>query len=254
MRLYRQDLGRDEEAAITASSDGEPTVLDALLHDHPIGEERGRTMLGALLFSGDDVHKPLSALSGGERARLALGRLALEPTNLVLLDEPTNHLDIPAQEVLEDAVRDYPGGVVLVSHDRALIDAVATRVWAIEAGTVREGLGNYSDLERARGRTVPGAPVPAAPPRHAASAASPSKPAVAAESRRERARGRRHDAAVRQLEQEIASVEAELAAVRQRLLDPASFADPQAGAELGRQHDRLEGALADLIERWAESA
>ena len=259
MRLYRQDLGRDEEAAIIASKGGEATVLDALLHDHPIGEERGRTLLGALLFSGDDTAKPLSALSGGERARLALGRLSLEPTNLVLLDEPTNHLDIPAQEVLEDAIRQYPGGVVLVSHDRALIDAVATRVWSIEDGQVREVLGNYSDLERTRARA-------AAPPTHAAVARGAAQPrakampqrapknATAVEGRRERARERQQDAAVRRLEQEIARVEAELAETRQRLLDPASFADPVAGAELGRQHDRLEGALAELYDRWADTA
>ncbi|HXA29537.1 MAG TPA: ABC-F family ATP-binding cassette domain-containing protein [Candidatus Angelobacter sp.] len=259
MRLYRQDLGRDEEAAIAASTQSEPTVLDALLFDHPIGEERARTLLGALLFSGDDVAKPLPALSGGERARLALGRLALEPTNLVLLDEPTNHLDIPAQEVLEDAIRDYPGGVVLVSHDRALIDAVATRVWAIEDGRVREVLGNYSDLERARARDARGgaaAPAAAPPPaQRSATPAPPRKPAAAAaDGRRVRARGRQQDASVRRLEQEIARAEAELAAARQRLLDPASFADPDTGAALGREHDRLEGALAELYERWATAA
>jgi ATP-binding cassette subfamily F protein 3 len=255
MRLYRQDLGRDEEAAIAASTQSEPTVLDALLFDHPIGEERARTLLGALLFSGDEVAKPLSALSGGERARLALGRLALEPTNLVLLDEPTNHLDIPAQEVLEDAIREYAGGVVLVSHDRALIDAVATRVWSIENGQVREVLGNYSDLERARGRDLRAATGAQRPPVRKDRAASSVQPAAtAADGRRDRARGRKHEAAVRRLEQEIARVEEELAETRQRLLDPASFADPAAGAELGRQHDRLQGALAGLYEQWAETA
>ncbi|HZS15183.1 MAG TPA: ABC-F family ATP-binding cassette domain-containing protein [Candidatus Dormibacteraeota bacterium] len=258
MRLYRQDLGRDEDERIAAATAGEPTVLDALLFDHPIGEERARTLLGALLFSGDDVAKPLSALSGGERARLALGRLALEPTNLLLLDEPTNHLDIPAQEVLEDAVRQYQGGVILVSHDRALIDAVATRVWSIEGGRVREVLGNYSDLQRAHQRDAAGESAPQvqakAGPQRRAATPSATKGVVAAEGRRERARGRRHGAEVRQLEQEIAAVEAELKDVRERLRDPRSFADPRSGAELGRAHDRLEGALAELYERWAGSA
>jgi ATP-binding cassette subfamily F protein 3 len=251
MRLYRQDLGRDEEAAIAASTESEPTVLDALLFDHPIGEERARTLLGALLFSGDEVTKPLSALSGGERARLALGRLALEPTNLVLLDEPTNHLDIPAQEVLEDAVRQYPGGVILVSHDRALIDAVATRVWSIEDGHVREVLGNYSDLERARGRDARTAAA-AAVASPAKAAPSPSKPVAATAARRERATDRQRVAAVRSLEQEIARVEADLAKTRAQLLDPQTFADPATGAEAGREHDRLSGALAELYDRWAE--
>lgn len=256
-RLYRQDLGRDEEAAIVASNGEVATVLDALLHDHPIGEERARTMLGALLFSGDEVTKPLAALSGGERARLALGRLALEPTNLVFLDEPTNHLDIPAQEVLEDAIRQYPGAVVLVSHDRALIDAIATRVWSIEDGQVREVLGNYSDLERTRksapasGSARPSSDDAQPTPAKRAEPKPTPKPAAAVAGRRERAKGRRHSADVRRLEQEIATVEAELAATRGRLLDPASFSDPVAGAELGREHDRLEGALAELYERWA---
>jgi ATP-binding cassette, subfamily F, member 3 len=258
LRLYRQDLGRDEEAAIAAAAQGEPTVLDALLFDHPIGEERARTLLGALLFSGDEVTKPLSALSGGERARLALGRLALEPTNLVLLDEPTNHLDIPAQEVLEDAIAQYPGGVILVSHDRALIDAVATRVWAIEDGRVREVLGNYADLERARGRAVAGSgggtATAATPQRSPKAMPAPTRVVAAAAGRRDRARGRQHEAEVRRLEQEIARVEAELGQARQRLLDPASFADPQKGAELGREHDRLESALSELYERWEAAA
>jgi ATP-binding cassette subfamily F protein 3 len=231
----------------------EPTVLDALLFDHPIGEERARTLLGSLLFSGDEVTKPLSALSGGERARLALGRLALEPTNLTLLDEPTNHLDIPAQEVLEDAVRQYPGGIILVSHDRALIDAVATRVWTIEDGRIVESLGNYTDMQRRRQR--PGsAPAAAPPPAAAKPATAPTKGEAARGERVQRARGRQHDASVRRLEQEIARVEAELAGTRKRLLDPASFADPAAGAELGREHDRLEGALAELYDRWAGNA
>jgi ATP-binding cassette subfamily F protein 3 len=266
MRLYRQDLAREEDELIAAAAQSPPTVLDALLFDHPIGEERARTLLGALLFSGDEVTKLLSALSGGERARLALGRLALEETNLILLDEPTNHLDIPAQEVLEDALAQYPGAVILVSHDRALIDAVANRVWSIEDGTVREVLGNYSDLQRkhaagARGATAAAAPPPQPqaqskrqPQTAARAQATPSAVAVAAEGRRERARGRQQDAAVRRLEQEIAATEAELAEVRRLLLDPVSFNDPSAGADLGRRHDRLEGALAELYERWSSGA
>jgi ATP-binding cassette subfamily F protein 3 len=106
----------------------------------------------SLLFSGDDTLKLVGDLSGGERARLMMGKLAIEETNLLLLDEPTNHLDIPAQEVLEAALVKYPGAMVLVTHDRALIDAVATRTWAIEDGGIREVLGGYTDLLKARDR------------------------------------------------------------------------------------------------------
>ena len=249
MRLHRQEEAQPDE------EDTGRTVLDELLADHPIGEERGRTVLGSLLFSGDEVFSPVATLSGGERARLALGRLALEPTNLLLLDEPTNHLDIPAQEVLEDALQGYPGAVVLVSHDRALIDAIATRVWSVEPqpdgpATVREVLGGYSDLLRARRAAA--APAPSPQP------AAPRRPAPprmdGGEERRERARGRARAAEVRRLEGDIAAVEAELAEVRRRLADPATFADPAVGAEAGREHDRVVGALEELYERWSEMA
>ena len=153
-RLYRQDLGRSVEHgdADVPAGDDSRTVLADLLATHPVGEERARTLLGSLLFSGDDTLKLVGDLSGGERARLMMGKLALEETNLLLLDEPTNHLDIPAQEVLETALIKYPGAMVLVTHDRALIDAVATRTWAIEDGGIREVLGGYTALQRARDR------------------------------------------------------------------------------------------------------
>ncbi len=153
-RLYRQDLGRsvDHGDADVPAGDDSRTVLADLVATHPVGEERARTLLGSLLFTGDDTLKLVGDLSGGERARLMMGKLALEETNLLLLDEPTNHLDIPAQEVLEAALVKYPGAMVLVTHDRALIDAVATRTWAIEDGGIREVLGGYSELQRARDR------------------------------------------------------------------------------------------------------
>ena len=271
MRLHRQEEAQPDE------EDTGRTVLDELLADHPIGEERGRTVLGSLLFSGDEVFSPVATLSGGERARLALGRLALEPTNLLLLDEPTNHLDIPAQEVLEDALQGFEGAVVLVSHDRALIDALATRVWSVEPqpdgpAAVREVLGGYSDLLRARRAAAAQPPAPrsagAAPRRVAAPRMDGSEggsgrgeaPRHRARQRpeenlrRERARDRARSAEVRRLEGDIAGVEAELAEVRRRLADPATFADPAVGAEAGREHDRLVGALDELYERWSEMA
>ncbi len=247
-RLYRQDLGRegDAEPASAYSTDDSRTVMEDLLADHPVGAERARTMLGALLFSGDDVHKLVGELSGGERARLLLGKVALEETNLLLLDEPTNHLDIPAQEVLELALVGYGGAVVLVTHDRALIDAVATRTWAIEDGGIREVLGGYTDLLRARERER------RERERDAQRAATPrgSRPTQAGGGNARRRASRE----VRRIEEEIASIEAELKVARNRLLDPETFADVETGAEAGREHDRLSGALAELYERWESLA
>jgi ATP-binding cassette subfamily F protein 3 len=255
-RLYRQDLGISDDAA--ARLEDVRTVSEALIAEHQTSAERARTILGALLFTGDDAHKRVGDLSGGERARLLLGKLALHETNLLLLDEPTNHLDIPAQEVLEAALRRYPGAVVLVTHDRALIDAVATRTWAIEDASahaeartedspaphvVREVLGGYTDLLRVRERERRERERAAATPTRAAVPGSP-RGAVP----RERTR------TTTALEKEIAEVEAQLQAVKAQLLDPATFADPARGAEVGREHDRLTGALAELYDRWTSAA
>ena len=249
-RLYRQDLGRDSgDTTVSAySTDDERTVIDDLLADHPVGPERARTVLGSLLFSGDDVHKQVGDLSGGERARLLLGKVALEETNLLLLDEPTNHLDIPAQEVLEAALVGYAGAVVLVTHDRALIDAVATRTWAIEEGGIREVLGGYSDLLRVREREKRDREREAqrADDERSRTTRSPGRPSAAGTGSPSRE--------LRRLEEEIAATEAELEAARTRLRDPATFADLEVGAEAGRTHDRLTGALAELYERWEELA
>jgi ATP-binding cassette, subfamily F, member 3 len=246
-RLYRQDLGRDGDDAVASaySTDDERTVMADLLADHPVGAERARTVLGALLFAGDDVHKLVGELSGGERARLLLGKVALEETNLLLLDEPTNHLDIPAQEVLEKSLLGYGGAIVLVTHDRALIDAVATRTWSIEDGGIREVLGGYTDLLRVREREKRDREREV---QNAATAvrAARQQPAPAA--------GPSGGRAIRRLEEEIAATEAELELARSRLLDPETFADAQTGAEAGRAHDRLSGALAELYERWEELA
>ena len=243
-RLYRQDLGHDADESMgrAGAIDDELTVIEDLLAGHQVSAERGRSMLGALLFSGDDVNKLVADLSGGERARLLLGKVALEETNLLLLDEPTNHLDIPAQEVLEQALIAYSGAVVLVTHDRALIDAVATRTWAVEDGGLREVLGGYTDLLRVRDRERREREREAQRASTAArdARAAGAAPAVIPPGSRQ----------LRRLEEEIADIEAALKVARSRLLDPDTFATVEGGAEAGREHDRLSGALAELYERW----
>lgn len=238
-RLYEQDLDRDN------AERNARTVLEELIHDHPVSEERARSLLGSLLFTRDEVNKTVGTLSGGERARLLLGKLSLQETNLLLLDEPTNHLDIAMQEVLEQALRNYPGAVVLVTHDRALIDAVATRTWAIEGSEVREVLGGYSELLRVRQRER-------AEAIRAAARAADVRTVTTITMRPEKASAR--PAVVRRLEAEIATVEGELVLVRQQLLDTATFSEPRRAAAVGVEHDRLQGALAELYERWAAIA
>ncbi len=131
--------------------DPKNSVLDELLHHKwiPVGE--ARSYLAQYLFRGEDVFKPISALSGGERGRLALAILALDGSNFLLLDEPTNHLDLPAQEVLQELLQGFPGTILLVSHDRFLVDRLATQIWKINEGQLNVFAGTYRQyvLQRA---------------------------------------------------------------------------------------------------------
>ncbi|MBN1642664.1 MAG: ABC-F family ATP-binding cassette domain-containing protein [Anaerolineae bacterium] len=126
------------------------TVLETLMAERTMDAGSARALLARYLFHGDDVFKPVEALSGGERSRLALALLSLQQANLLLLDEPTNHLDIPAQEVLEEALRSFGGTVVMVSHDRYLVDALATQVWELREGRLHVYKGGYASYLVAR--------------------------------------------------------------------------------------------------------
>jgi ATP-binding cassette subfamily F protein 3 len=120
------------------------SAYDELYADAPYDMvPRLRDILGAFLFSGDDIHKPVSVLSGGERNRLALAKMLLRPSNLLLMDEPTNHLDLNSKEVLLDALKGFDGTVVFVSHDRYFVNALATRVVEVEGGCVENYFGDY---------------------------------------------------------------------------------------------------------------
>ncbi|MGZ9235388.1 MAG: ribosomal protection-like ABC-F family protein, partial [Anaerolineales bacterium] len=128
----------------------ENTVLDEILAQSPgMLPYQGRDYLGKYLFSGDDAFKKVSMLSGGERGRLALAKLALQDTNLLLLDEPTNHLDIPSQEILQSVLDAYPGTILLVTHDRYLVDALATQIWEINPDESQMTIfnGTYSQMK-----------------------------------------------------------------------------------------------------------
>src|SRR5271154_6705933 len=131
----------------------EQSVLDAAQRATGLNPGRTRALLGRFLFSGEDAEKPLSGLSGGERRRLSLALLvgsASQPPNVLILDEPTNHLDIESREALEDALRSFQGAILLVSHDRALLDAVGTRTVAVEDGALHSYEGGWAEYVRVR--------------------------------------------------------------------------------------------------------
>jgi ATP-binding cassette subfamily F protein 3 len=177
------------------------TVLEELLeHFDRLGKDRSvgqaRNYLAAYLFRGDDIYKTINLLSGGERARLALAILALEGANFLLLDEPTNHLDIPAQEVLQEVLEHFDGTVLLVSHDRYLVDHLATQLWELRDGRLRVFKGSYQEFLADRERQTQAARQAAAQQR--------------AESRQQERQGRKQDNAARKRAQQAAQIEAQI--------------------------------------------
>jgi ATP-binding cassette subfamily F protein 3 len=205
--------------------DGSP--LSILIASQPMSEEAARTYLARFLFRGDDVHRPVSALSGGERSRLALACLLVEGANLLILDEPTNHLDIQSRETLEEMLTAYDGTVVFVSHDRFFIDRVATRVWDIAGGQLTAYLGNFSDAARQKARLS--APESAAP--------RPA-PAPVAKIPAERSPARRSgQVSESRLQKQLASAERDISRLEARLND---LSDAIAIAGVDGHRERLE--------------
>ncbi len=217
---------------------------------------RLRSHLGAFLFSGEDVDKPVAVLSGGEKARLALARMLLRPANFLVLDEPTNHLDVDACEVLERALALYPGTLVFVSHDRAFIDAIATRVVEVRAGRLRDFSGGYSDyLERVRSESAPdatpGAVAGHGAPRVAAGGAPPESRTRSRERERARAKALRRLTA---LEADILERESAVEDLAWKLGDPAVQRDPERARTVAGEREAAQAAVAALYRDWEQVA
>jgi ATP-binding cassette subfamily F protein 3 len=204
-----------------------------------------RDYLARFLFGGEEVFKKVSTLSGGERGRLALAKLALTDANLLLLDEPTNHLDIPSQEILQEVLSEYQGTILLVSHDRYLIDALATQIWEILPGeaAMQLFLGTYSEyrayLEAEKTATDKAAAEIKV--RQAALAEKPRPVGLSAQEKRRRSR-------LKELEDEIALLEGHLAALSSQLENPPP--DPAKVQRLGGEYVRVQQELEGLIKDW----
>ena len=232
------------------------TVLQELTRVSPsLGESAARNLLGRFLFSGDDVFKRVGELSGGERSRVALAQLTLLPGNLLVLDEPTNHLDIGAREALEGVLKEYPGSILFVSHDRYFIDALADKVWNVESGRVREYLGDYSDFvatrERNERRATSDERLSAAQPKpepvKLQEAAAEGRLSLTNEERQRKKRLAALEAEVALLEQELEQLKAKL--------DQASVAqETKKVTALGKQYAELEQLLASKYAQWEQLA
>jgi len=212
-----------------------------------------RDLLGKFLFSGDDALKLVDMLSGGERGRLALAKLALQQTNFLLLDEPTNHLDIPAQEVLQSVLDNYDGTILLVSHDRYLIDALATQIWEIQTSDGSETSevsrlvvfnGTYSQMRDEREKAAARLAEQQSPITNYQSPITDSRKTKNVKSKEER----RRVAQLQQLENAIAALEADLANLGAQLESP--FVNPKEVAVIGKEYERVQKEMDEKLREW----
>jgi ATP-binding cassette subfamily F protein 3 len=208
------------------------TVLEACQHATKLTPGKARALLGRFLFSGEEAEKPLEGLSGGERRRLSLAVLVHSGANVLILDEPTNHLDIESREALEDALQEFQGSLLLVSHDRALLDAVGKRTLAFEDENLRSYVGGWPEYVRVRAERE------AVRANHKSPAQrKPSKPKPKPKS------------ADDDLETLIEAAEEALRALEDELADPGAWATPQKTAASARQHEQARRRVEELYER-----
>ena len=242
-------------------ADGEATLFDEIRRDWPdMNDTRIRNTLAAFLFTGDDVFKQVKDLSGGEKGRLSLAKLMLSGANFLILDEPTNHLDILGKEVLEEALKDYEGTVLFVSHDRYFIGQTAERVWDLHDGVILDYPGGYDYYEehveerrlRAAG-SVPGQQVDAG--YGSDSAGTDSAGALSyEEQKRAKAAREKIRRELKACEEEIARLEERLAELNDRLNDPAIATNAGKLAEIALEQEKTDTQLMDEMTRWEELA
>ncbi len=221
----------------------ERSLVDTMLYDLDCTAQTARNRLASFKFRGEDVFKPVSALSGGEQSRLRLCMLMDSKINLLILDEPTNHLDIQSREWIEEAVEEYEGNLLFVSHDRYFIDRFATRIWMLEDGQITDFKGSYQEYLSAKEKgkaASPGGPSPAVPPPEKKD--KPKRPG-----------------GTKNLEKEVNAAERAVAAAEERMYDleqeiQEASADYLKLQELYQQRESLEDELARLYAVWEKLA
>jgi ATP-binding cassette subfamily F protein 3 len=251
------------------------TVVEAAVKRTGLSPNQARSLLGRFLFSGEEAEKPLDGLSGGERKRLALAILLSQGANVLILDEPTNHLDLESREALEDALKGFEGALLLVTHDRALLDAVGSRTVALEHQTLRSYLGGWAEYARVREERKAAGADPAGPPPQRA-AAPPAKKAPSPTPANARngngkakassnggptdkaapAPSKNAQRQTAKLEQAVEAAEAALVALEEELADPGVWASQYESAKSTARHtaakravDEAYAALEDHLEK-----
>jgi ATP-binding cassette, subfamily F, member 3 len=227
------------------------TVLETIREARPMEEGAARNLLGRYLFSDDDVFKPVSALSGGERSRLALAKLTLEEANFLILDEPTNHLDIESREALELLLRDYDGTILFVSHDRYFIDVIATHVWVIEDGGISVHVGNYSDYVRRKNAQEPVVPSNGARDSKTSAESSEKVKSGSPRMRPSDKEIRQAEKKVKEREREISRLEEQLNTLTDELSSASESGNVERISSVGAEYEATQEKLEQAYEEWA---
>ena len=249
---------------------GKETIIDYLEARAPLELiPKLRDMLGAFLFRGDDVYKSLDVLSGGEKSRIALLQLLLSPVNLLVLDEPTNHLDIHSKDVLLTALRDFGGTVIFVSHDRAFIEQLTTRVLELKPGQFKNYPGNYEFYmeqlaKNAEGTVVEPVETTAAGSKTSSSAVvSTSSTTVSTaaagplsweEQKRLDAERRKAEKEVSRLEEKITELEEKKSGLENKLADPAVYSNGEKAKAVQREIEELSAQIEETTSAWEAAA
>ena len=257
---HNVQIGYLSQHAEELAAGGARTVIEAAQRLTGLKPGPTRALLGRFLFSGEDAEKPLEGLSGGERRRLSLAILVNSGANLLILDEPTNHLDLESREALEEALHAYPGSLLLVSHDRALLDAIGSRTIELYDHDLHSYVGGWPEYLRVRGEREA---KPAARKREAAVATPAATAAVAAKPQRAAkpkrtakatakpaGRGGGSGNGARRLESEIEAAEAALRTVEDELSESAAWASPEATARSTERHEAAKQLVSELYERY----
>ncbi|HEY6729883.1 MAG TPA: ABC-F family ATP-binding cassette domain-containing protein [Solirubrobacterales bacterium] len=232
-------LGYLSQHAETAAGSG--SVLDAAKRETGLTENKARALLGGFLFSGADVEKQLDDISGGEQRRLSLAILVSSGANVLVLDEPTNHLDIESREALEDALTEFEGTVLLVSHDRALLEAVGSRTLVCEDGRLESHPSGWAEYQRRRDEKESEASAATK------SRSSGSKKYSATKPEQKAARK------AAKLEQRIERAEAQLRELEDELADPAAWSSPTGVERATKRHEAAKAAVAELYAEWEQA-
>ncbi|MCX6386823.1 MAG: ABC-F family ATP-binding cassette domain-containing protein [Solirubrobacterales bacterium] len=228
--------------------DDRGSVIEATQRLTQLTPNKARALLGRFLFSGEDAEKPVAGLSGGERRRLSLAVLVQSGANVLILDEPTNHLDLESREALEESLQAFEGSLLLVTHDRALLDAVGTRTVAFEDGGLRSYDGGWAEFLRVRDERKS-----AGTPRSVSGAAQSSKGDVPKAGNGQKDKGQSKNARRQQaqIEREIETAEAALSTLEDELAAPGAWEDSERSADSTARHAQAKRRIEDLYARYA---